>query len=103
MILGVRCTVVRDTVSENGKPIERTFDWYAQDKKGNVWYMGELSLESSHGRFVKASDSWESERRAPSPESSCPPTHGEATRTGRSTTHPVERWTRRTHSVVAGA
>ena len=59
MILGVRCTVVRDTVSENGKPIERTFDWYAQDKKGNVWYMGELSLESSHGRFVKASDSWE--------------------------------------------
>jgi hypothetical protein len=57
-ILGVRCTVVRDTVSEHGKPIERTFDWYAQDKQGNVWYMGEDSLEMKNGRFVRASDSW---------------------------------------------
>ena len=59
-ILGVTCTVVRDTVSEHGTPIERTFDWYAQDKQGNVWYMGEDALELKHGRFVKASDSWES-------------------------------------------
>jgi hypothetical protein len=59
-ILGITCTVVRDTVSEHGVPIERTFDWYAQDGQGNVWYMGELSLEKEHGRFVKASDSWES-------------------------------------------
>src|SRR5438094_6360794 len=57
-ILGVRCTVVRDTVSERGRPIERTFDWYAQDKQGNVWYLGEDSFELQHGRFVKASDSW---------------------------------------------
>jgi hypothetical protein len=59
-ILGVRCTVVRDVVSEHGAPIELTFDWYAQDKQGNVWYMGEEALERKHGRFVKASDSWES-------------------------------------------
>jgi hypothetical protein len=58
-ILGVTCTVVRDTVSEHGSPVERTFDWYAQDKQGNVWYMGEDSLELQHGQFVKASDSWE--------------------------------------------
>jgi hypothetical protein len=58
-ILGVRCTVVRDTVSEHGSPIERTFDWYAQDKQGNVWYMGEESLELKHGHFVTASDSWQ--------------------------------------------
>lgn len=58
-ILGVTCTVVRDTVSENGKPLERTFDWYAQDKQGNVWYMGEDSLELKNGRFVRASDSWQ--------------------------------------------
>jgi hypothetical protein len=57
-ILGVTATVVRDTVSEHGRPIERTYDWYAQDKQGNVWYMGEDSLELEHGRFVKASDSW---------------------------------------------
>jgi hypothetical protein len=59
-ILGVRCTVVKDTVSEHGRAVERTFDWYAQDKRGNVWYMGELALERQHGRFAKASDSWES-------------------------------------------
>jgi hypothetical protein len=58
-ILGVTCTVVRDTVSENGTPLERTFDWYAQDRQGNVWYMGEDSLELKHGRFVRASDSWQ--------------------------------------------
>jgi hypothetical protein len=59
-ILGIRCTIVRDTVAEHGRAVERTFDWYAQDKDGNVWYMGENSLELKHGRFVKASDSWES-------------------------------------------
>ncbi len=59
-ILGVRATVVRDTVSEHGRAVERTDDWYAQDKQGNVWYMGEDSFELQHGRFVKASDSWKS-------------------------------------------
>jgi hypothetical protein len=59
-ILGVTSTVVRDTVSESGRAIERTDDWYAQDKQGNVWYMGEDSFELEKGHFVKASDSWES-------------------------------------------
>jgi len=59
-ILGIRCTVVRDTVSEHGHPIERTLDFYAQDERGNVWYLGEDSFELKHGRFVKASDSWRS-------------------------------------------
>ncbi|HXF01150.1 MAG TPA: hypothetical protein VN458_12480 [Solirubrobacterales bacterium] len=58
-ILGVAATVVRDTVSSHGRPIEKTFDWYAQDKGGNVWYMGEDTRELDHGRFVKQSDSWE--------------------------------------------
>jgi hypothetical protein len=40
-ILGISCTVVRDTVSEHGRAVERTFDYYAQDAHGNVWYMGE--------------------------------------------------------------
>jgi len=55
---GVQATVVRDTVSARGIPIERTFDWYAQDKQGNVWYMGEDSLEMKNGRWARASDSW---------------------------------------------
>jgi hypothetical protein len=58
-ILGVTCTVVRDTVSEHGRAVELTDDWYAQDKDGNVWYMGEDAFDRKNGRFVKASDSWE--------------------------------------------
>jgi hypothetical protein len=57
-ILGIPSTVVRDTVSDPSGPVERTFDYYAQDMQGNVWYMGELSLEKKHGKFAKASDSW---------------------------------------------
>ena len=58
-ILGVKCTIVRDVVAEKGRAVERTDDFYAQDKDGNVWYMGEDSFERSKaGRFVKADDSW---------------------------------------------
>src|SRR5690349_22896279 len=56
-ILGVDCVVVRDTVTSNGKPVERTFDWYAQDKQGNVWYMGEETQELKHGQWGKMIDS----------------------------------------------
>jgi hypothetical protein len=59
-ILGISATVVRDTVSQHGRPIERTLDFYAQDNHGNVWYLGEDSFELKNGRFAKASDSWRS-------------------------------------------
>src|SRR5436190_670443 len=35
-ILGVTCTTVRDTVSEHGRAVERTDDWYAQDRQRTV-------------------------------------------------------------------
>jgi hypothetical protein len=58
-ILGIASTVVRDVVSEHGKPVERTLDYYAQDEWGNVWYMGEDSFETNQqGKMVRASDSW---------------------------------------------
>jgi hypothetical protein len=56
-ILGIDCTVVRDTVTSRGRPVERTFDWYAQDRDGNVWYMGEQTQELMHGTFGKMIDS----------------------------------------------
>jgi hypothetical protein len=56
---GVKCVVVRDTVSTRGKPVERTFDWYTQDKHGNVWYFGENSKEYHHGHWVQSDGSWE--------------------------------------------
>src|SRR3954449_2573455 len=58
-ILGVPATAVLDIVSEHGEPVERTLDYYAQDKWGNVWYMGEESFETNaQGEMVRASDSW---------------------------------------------
>ena len=42
-ILGVNCEVVHDQVKEDGEVTEDTYDWYAQDKFGNVWYFGEYT------------------------------------------------------------
>ena len=56
-ILGAKTRAVRDTVSEHGKVIEDTYDWYAQDREGNVWYMGEATKEYS-GRGVSTEGSW---------------------------------------------
>jgi hypothetical protein len=41
LIDDVRCIVVRDVVTEDGKLHEATNDWYAQARNGNVWYCGE--------------------------------------------------------------
>jgi hypothetical protein len=57
-IMGIDAVVVLDQVFADGKPEERTFDWYAQDKDGNVWYMGEDSRNFEHGHWVKDDGSW---------------------------------------------
>jgi hypothetical protein len=41
VILGVQTTARRDRAFEEGRIVEDTFDYYAQDTKGNVWYFGE--------------------------------------------------------------
>jgi len=41
LIEGIRCLVVRDVVEIEGRLIEDTSDWFAQDLDGNVWYCGE--------------------------------------------------------------
>ena len=58
-IMGVTCTIVRDRVYEDGSLVEDTYDWYAQDKQGNVWYMGEDSKEMEDGKVVSTEGSWE--------------------------------------------
>ncbi len=58
-ILGVTCVVVRDTVSVDGEVSEDTFDWFAQDKDGNVWYFGEDTKEYEDGKVVSTEGSWE--------------------------------------------
>ena len=58
-IMDIDAVVVLDQVFSNGKPEERTFDWYAQDEAGNVWYFGEDSSNYEHGRWVRDEGSWE--------------------------------------------
>lgn len=40
-ILGVETTILRDRAFEDGLLVEETFDFFAQDTLGNVWYFGE--------------------------------------------------------------
>jgi hypothetical protein len=66
-ILGVTVTVVRDRVFENGDLVERTDDWYAQDREGNVWYFGEDSQTIDKGEVVSTKGSWEAGRNGARP------------------------------------
>jgi len=59
VILGVTTTVVWDRVYLNGSLKEDTFDWYAPDKSGNVWYFGEDTKEVENGVVVSTAGSWE--------------------------------------------
>ena len=58
-ILGVDVTVVHDQVFLDGELAEDTFDWFAQDAEGNVWYFGEDSKEIEDGQVVSTEGSWE--------------------------------------------
>ena len=60
MIQGVPATVNRDRLYLDGKLAEDTLDWYAQDKQGNVWYVGEATRELDRkGRVKNTEGSWQ--------------------------------------------
>ena len=56
---GVTARVVRDTVTVDGEIVEDTFDWYAQDSLGNVWYFGEDTAEFEGGEVTTSAGSFE--------------------------------------------
>jgi hypothetical protein len=58
-ILGISATVVLDRVFVEGELKEKTFDWFAQDSRGNVWYLGEDTREFEDGKVVSTEGSWE--------------------------------------------
>ena len=59
VILGVTATVVRDRVTADGELVEDTLDWFAQDRDGNVWYLGEDVKNYAGGVLVDTEGSWE--------------------------------------------
>jgi hypothetical protein len=58
-IAGIEARVVHDVVSEDGQLVEDTFDWYAQDADGNIWYLGEDTTEFEDGKVKTTAGSWE--------------------------------------------
>ena len=58
-IRGVTCVVVHDLATRNGATLEDTYDWYAQDKKGNVWYFGEDTRAYDANGKYSTEGSWE--------------------------------------------
>jgi hypothetical protein len=56
---GVTVRVVHDKATEDGRLVEDTFDYYAQDDKGNIWYLGEDTTEYENGKPVSKEGSWE--------------------------------------------
>jgi hypothetical protein len=63
-IAGIRAAVVADRLYLSGALAERTTDWYAQDRHGTVWYLGERTAElnamgkvtSTEGSFLDGRD-----------------------------------------------
>jgi len=51
--------VVHDWETVNGELSEDTYDWYAQDNNGNVWYFGEDTTEYLDDGTTSKEGSWE--------------------------------------------
>lgn len=56
---GITARVVRDTVFRGDEIVEDTFDWYAQDDEGAIWYLGEDTAEFEHGEITSREGSFE--------------------------------------------
>jgi len=59
VILGITTTVVRDVARHHGDLLEKTFDYYAQDDQGTVWYLGEDTTAYSPNGTTDTSGSFE--------------------------------------------
>ena len=60
LVDGVNAVVVRDRSTIDGRLAEDTYDWFAQDDKGNVWYLGEDTTAYDADGSTSKEGSWES-------------------------------------------
>jgi hypothetical protein len=58
VVNGVRTVLVLDQDIDAGQVAEQAVDYYAQDKTGNVWYLGSYTETYEGGQFVNATDAW---------------------------------------------
>jgi hypothetical protein len=55
---GVRTVLVLDQDIDAGEIAEQSLDYLAQDRHGNIWYLGSYTESYEGGQFVNASDAW---------------------------------------------
>jgi hypothetical protein len=58
VVNGVRTVLVLDQDLDAGQVAETAVDYVAQDKYGNVWYLGSYTEIYEGGQFVNAVDAW---------------------------------------------
>ncbi len=58
VIEGITARMVSDVSTHDGTLLEKTFDFYAQDKQGNVWYLGEDTTAFLANGKTDTSGSW---------------------------------------------
>jgi hypothetical protein len=58
VINGVRAVVVLDQDIDGGEVAEQALDYLAEDRAGNVWYLGSYTESYESGQFVNAQDAW---------------------------------------------
>lgn len=57
-INGVRTVAVLDHEIDAGQVSQESLDYLAEDKQGNLWYLGGYTEEFQGGRYVSALDAW---------------------------------------------
>ena len=55
---GVRAVAVLDQDIDAGQVAEQALDFFAEDKRGKVWYLGSYTEAYEGGEFVNAADAW---------------------------------------------
>lgn len=58
MVNGVRAILVLDQDFDGGQLSEQAIDYLAEDKGGNVWYVGSYTEAYEGGQFLNAEDAW---------------------------------------------
>jgi hypothetical protein len=58
-VRGIEATAVRSVSFVNGRRTEDARAWYAQDRVGNVWYLGRDARQYANGALVGTAGSWE--------------------------------------------
>jgi hypothetical protein len=67
VVNGVKTVAVLDQDIDAGQIGEASLDYLAQDKFGNVWYLGSYTEIYEGGRFVNAVDAWLAPKRGARP------------------------------------